>query len=507
MTFYTNDYLEYYLTLAGWLINNGIWDMIADSGLFAVPFCIIIVREWLKVRGEGADEGNKGVLSLARIETHIYVGYVVVALCGIPVVNVSFSTLQFDQSRAQQCQVLLPSPSETGWETSFSSLNGKSAQMPIWWAFMHALSKATTSGAVAAIPCGTDLRQLRMEVNSTRINNPLLAQELADFSRDCYGPSRARFFMRQPDLGSAADNPKTLQDLSWIGSRYFLNTQGYYDTDYARTPRAAWPYNATRDAGLPEVSGGGGYPTCKQWWTDSGIGLRDRIVEQIDPDLMTRFLGWANWLSTDQVQESIIRQIVAPRQQIDGAVYSDYGGQVGGQQTSLTNGASRAAGYIGGALGSMAYFPAMDMVRQALPMVMAFLKMAMVICIPLILIVGAYQLQVAMMMTVVFFALIFVDFWLQLARWIDSTILDALYGSGSPYQNFNPGLGLDNMAQDMVLNYVMGAMFIVLPMFWMGALGWAGFNAGRALEGLARGTQGAEQAGAKGGGAIKTMLK
>ncbi|PAU66568.1 conjugal transfer protein TraG [Pseudomonas sp. PIC25] len=499
MTFYTNDYLEYYLTLAGWLINNGIWDMIVDSGLFAVPFCIIIVREWLKVRGEGADEGNKGVLSLARIETHIYVGYVVVAFCGIPVVNVSFSTLQFDQSRAQQCQYSLPSPSSTGWETSFSALNGRSAQMPIWWAFMHALSKAMTSGAVVAIPCGTDLRQMRMEVSNTRINNPLLAQEVADFTRFCYGPSRARFFMKQPNLGSAADSPETLQDLSWIGSRYFLETPGYYDTDYSKTPRASWPYNATRDAGLPEVSGGGGYPTCKQWWSDNSIGLKDRILEQVDPDLMTRFLGWANWLSVDQVQESVIRQIVAPRQQIDGAVYSDYGGQIGGQQTSLTNGASRAAGYVGIAFGSIAYFPAMDMVRQALPMVMAFLKMAMVICIPLVLIVGAYQLKVTMTMTVVFFALIFVDFWFQLARWIDSTILDALYGSGSPYSNFNPVLGLDNAAQDLVLNYVMGAMFLVLPAFWITALTWAGINAGGVLEGLSRGTKDAQTQGSRGG--------
>lgn len=29
---------------------------------------------------------------------------------------------------------------------------------------------------------------------------------------------------------------------------------------YSRTPRAAWPYDAQRDAGLPEVTGGGGYP-------------------------------------------------------------------------------------------------------------------------------------------------------------------------------------------------------------------------------------------------------
>jgi len=503
----TNDYLEYYLTLVGWLINNGIWNMISDSGLYAVPFCVIVVKEWLRVRGEGADEGNKGVLSLARIETSIYVGYVVVALAGIPVVNVSFGTLQFDQSRAEQCQYRLPSPSETGWETSFSSLNGKSAQVPIWWAFMHSLSKGFTSGAVAAIPCGLDLRQMRMEVNNTRVNNPLLAQEVGDFTHYCYGPSRARFFMRQPDLGSAVDTPETLQDLSWIGSKYFLNTPGYYDTDYSKTPRTSWPYNATRDAGLPEVTGGGGYPTCKQWWSDGGIGLRDRLLAQVDPGLMTNMLKWANWLSSEEVEESVIRQVAAPRQQMDGAVYSDYGGQVGGQQNSAANGASRALGYIGGAVGSAAYFPAMDMVRQALPMVMAFLKMAMVICIPIVLIVGAYQIQVAMTMTVLFFALVFVDFWLQLARWVDSTILDALYGSGSPYQNFDPSLGLDNAAQDMVLNYVMGAMFIILPMFWVGALAWAGIRGGGLLDGITKGTQGAQTAGSKGGDVVMKALK
>nr|WP_283093974.1 conjugal transfer protein TraG N-terminal domain-containing protein [Pseudomonas sp. MWU12-2345] len=500
---YTNDYLEYYLTLVGWIINNGIWDMIQDTGLFALPFAIIVIREWLKVRGEGADEGNKGVLSLARIETSIYVGYLVVALCGVPAVNVSFDTLQFDQTRAQQCQYNLPAPTDTGWNTSFSSLAGKSAQMPVWWAFMHALSKAFTNGAVAAIPCGTDLRQMRMEVDSSRINNPLLAQEVADFTHDCYGPSRARLFMRQPDLGSAASKSDTLQDLSWIGSHFFLNTAGYYDTDYSKTPRTSWPYNATRDAGLPEVTGGGGYPTCKQWWSDGSIGLKDRLQAQVDPDLMTKLLGWAKWLSSDQVNEAVIRQLVSPTSQVQGDVYTDYGGQIGG---TVWNGAARAGGTLGVALGALGYFPAMDMVRQALPMIMAFLKMAMVICIPIVLIIGAYQLKIAMTMSVVFFSLIFVDFWFQLARWVDSTILDALYGSGSPHLSFDPVMGLNTATQDAILNFVMGAMFIILPLFWMTALAWAGFQAGGVLDGLSRGSQPVEKAGATGGSIGKQAI-
>ncbi|MDO7891984.1 conjugal transfer protein TraG N-terminal domain-containing protein, partial [Pseudomonas aeruginosa] len=380
---------------------------------------------------------------------------------------------------------------------------GKSAQMPLWWAMMHALSKGFTAGAVAAIPCGTDLRQMRMEVDNTRVNNPLLAQEIADFSRDCYGPSRARLFMRQPDLGSIAEDNKALQDLNWIGSRFLLNTPGYYDTDYSKSPRQSWPYNATRDAGLPQVGGGGGYPTCKQWWADSGIGLRDRIKDQVDPDLMTSFLKWAKWLNQDEVTEAVIRQVISPSSQVKGNVYTDYGGQVGG---TVWNGIARTAGTFGVALGSLAYFPAMDMVRQALPMVMSFLKMAMVICIPMVLVIGTYQLKVAMTMTVVFFAMMFVDFWFQLARYIDSTILDAFYGSGSPHLSFDPVMGLNTATQDAILNFVMGSMFIVLPLLWMTAIGWSGIQAGSVLNGLSRGTEGVQAAGKEAGNRVKNAV-
>src|SRR5690606_6332136 len=190
MTLYTSDYLEYYLTLVAWIINNGIWDVLVASGIFALPFLAIVVQEWLKARAEGADEGNKGVLSSMRIENRVWVAIVVILFAGIPFIPVDLGTLQFDRSRTQQCQVNVPEPSETNWSTSFTTLNNQSAHVPVWWFFMHAISKAVTGAAVASIPCGTDLRQMRMDIDSTRIADPLLAQEVADFTRDCYGPAR-----------------------------------------------------------------------------------------------------------------------------------------------------------------------------------------------------------------------------------------------------------------------------------------------------------------------------
>jgi hypothetical protein len=147
-------------------------------------------------------------------------------------------------------------------------------------------------------------------------------------------------------------------------------------------------------------------------------------------------------------------------------------------------------------------------VRQALPMVLSFLKMAMVICIPLLLIFGTYNLQTVVTMTAVQFALFFVDFWFQLARWVDSTILNALYGWQSPHVNFNPLFGLNNAFGDMLLNFVMASMFIILPGFWVVGLSWAGIRTGNILSGFITGTSDAKSAGGSASGlAMKAATK
>ena len=501
MTLYTTDYLEYYLTLVGWIVNNGIWNVLVASGVFALPFLASVLQEWLKARTEGAEEGNKGVLSSLRIENRVFVAIVVILFAGIPFIPVNLSTIQFDQTRSTQCQVNIPAPSNTGWATSFTTLNNQSALVPVWWFFMHALSKAITGAAVAAIPCGTDLRQIRIDIDSTRINDPVMAQEVADFTQDCYGPARAKLFDNRPTLSD-----QQMNDVTWIGSNYFLTTAGFYDTYHSSTPRTAWPYNATRDAGLAQVPSGGGYPTCQQWWSDGGTGLDARLLAQVDPDLLSRIEKWAGFLTQAQVNDSVIRAIAAPHQQImnQGQVYTDYGGQV---DRTLPNDVNRATSDVGLAVGSLVFYPGMDAVRQALPIVLSFLKMALVICLPLILVIGTYELKTVVTVSCIEFALFFVDFWFQLARWIDSTIIDALYGWNSPHSNFDPLMGLNNAFGDLLLDFVMGAMFIVLPGFWVTALAWTGIRAGGAIQGLSEGTKGAGQAGSKGADVAMKAIK
>ncbi|WP_446678252.1 conjugal transfer protein TraG N-terminal domain-containing protein [Acerihabitans arboris] len=311
--------------------------------------------------------------------------------------------------------------------------------------------------------------------------------------------------MGRPELSEAQ-----MYDVTWIGSQFFVDTAGYYDTYHSKTPRTAWPYDATRDAGLAQVDSGGGYPTCRQWWTDADTGLRTRLLAVVNPDLLTRMANWAGFISRTELDDSVIRAIAAPRQQKmnQGAVYADYGGQI---DMTLPNIVTRAAADAGVTVGSLAYFPAMDAVRQALPMVLSLLKMALIICIPLVLMLATYDLKAFVTVSCVFFALYFVEFWFQLARWLDSTILDALYGWGfgvnRPQMNFEPLLGLNNAFGDMLLNFVMATMFLVLPTFWVAALGWVGVRSGGLLQGLSDGTKPTGHAGSKGPGLVSGKLK
>lgn len=114
---------------------------------------------------------------------------------------------------------------------------------------------------------------------------------------------------------------------------------------------------------------------------------------------------------------------------------------------------------------------------------------AVYIMITMVLMFSAYEFKRAITVTFVIFVLNFLTFWWELARWIDSS----LYNSDTHHQwNMN---GIQNTSDDVIMNLVMGTMFLVLPTLWMGALSWIGFHLGSTLSnGMKSGTDEATKA-------------
>lgn len=489
------SYFDNALLALGWVIQNAVWDVMTQTGLAIIPFIALIVSEWYRAKQEGDDEGNKGVLSLNRIETRLYAMALVVIFTCQPLFNVQLSTADIDTARASECGTAQAASGEWG-ESTTTMLGGAIPQIPAWWAFVHAISHGITNAAVGAIPCSTDYHSIRTELDLTGIEDSGLQREIGEFQLSCFGQARSLLFQETGSLDATSG-----QDVDWIGSRLFLETSGYYDSLYAHRPIDGFPYDATRDASRPNTGPGqDGYPTCEEWWSASDVGLRARLEDQVDPGLWDKVRG--AFTSAD-AEDYVIRRMVSPRA---GTGTGNLNQAVVGYRDVTESSALGAAwdtaisgaGLLGGGLVAVPFQTGIDMLNQALPMVKAILVMAIVICLPFVMLISGYSFKVAGVATFGFFATVFLTFWWELARWMRSNLVDLIYNSEAAKMNWLAAA--NNLYDRMVLMFVEGSMFLVLPTLWIGVLGWAGMSVGSAINrGVSDASGDAQGAGKKGG--------
>lgn len=183
---------------------------------------------------------------------------------------------------------------------------------------------------------------------------------------------------------------------------------------------------------------------------------------------------------------------------------------IGGQQPriplwwagvhAVSRGLTGAA--VGGTLAILPFQAGMDMLKQSLPMIQGILAMAIVICLPFVMVISSYSFKVAGLATFGLFATWFLTFWWELARWINANLVDLLYGSEAAKMSWLAAA--NNLYDRMVLQFVEGMLFLVLPGVWVGILGWAGIRVGSAIsDGMGSGRQ-AQGVGQKGGQAAQS---
>lgn len=524
MTITVNEYLEQYLVMLGWVLNNRFWMILMETGLALIPLIVFLVGSWLDTRAKGADVGSKAKFSLSNSETRLWVAIAVVILTCVPVVDVNIDMVDISQNRKAQCYYEINgkmpegpnSIDESSWSESFSELGGQSARMPAWWALVTAISRGVTNAAMSTIPCTANLRHISMSIQSERIHDAALLSEIQKFSTDCFGMSRRKLANSNINLNEAENN-----DTWWIGSHYFQSTPGFYDYYHAQTPIAGFPFDPNRDEGLKDT-GRGGYPKCNEWWGDSSAGLRQRIVDQVDPTLWTQIKGAFTNSPSAEIEDATIRQLVSP-EQVNKSVsrdklyasYSTDRNMSGKVKDYLAN----MAGNIGVYAGSPAHLSKMNMIQYAMPKLQIIFLMIITIILPVIAVSGGYDIKPIITTSFVLFALHFMSFWFFLASWIENSMLQAM--SADMASNWPSLLGAttgamgqlnylasgDTAAQNVMKLFIIPALFIILPGMFMLAISWAGIIAGSEIsKGVSGSTDstGAGNAGAAGANTIKS---
>ena len=495
-----STYLEFITVLFGWVMYDRLWAVLSDTGIVYAPFVVIVVSNIIDSRKGGDDEGSAAIQSLKRNETDLVVAVAVMFFAAVPFQDVRLGEMSYvrpalDCGTAQRIAdgrepgVVTGLSTGTSYDATLATLGGETGRIPLWWGFMHMASKAVVSAASAAVPCSHDVAGIPTRLGNDAIEDQELLREMADFKLDCHMASLSCLERRHCVPGSRM---RDAVDKDWMGSRYFVETAGFYDRYYSREERPAFPVRAARDDGLA-----GAHPTCREWWTDGANGLRARLLGEIDAGTRNELLYDPGAVfrtenpaaSTAELEDMLLRKYLASRvsglgstlsyEPGLGEVYRSEEGGVRGVVAAtgdfLDDVSSGTLAGVGALLRAPGAAAAGTAIRDGMPMFLSLLLMVFVAVLPVLMVFSRYEPGTLIVLSLVFFGLQFVYVLWGIAFWVDQHLFSALTGPASA-PKVNPMAGV-------ILLWSQRLLYVAFPMIWLAGLGWVGVRASEAFAG------------------------
>ncbi|MDX5299613.1 MAG: conjugal transfer protein TraG N-terminal domain-containing protein, partial [Gammaproteobacteria bacterium] len=455
----------------GWLLYDALWGILAQTGIIFVPIFIVIFELWMKNR---VDHGDKKAapVSLRQMENQMLTMVAVIFLAGTPALTISPATVVMHK---KVCASPAPTPAPTPAGTveatpapsvpmtydAGSVLDGRTAEIPVWWYATLLLSGGINNVVTNAIPCTADVRGIAYKLKLNGVaNDAELTHETARFMSECYMTARQKIAAQVRD-GKITLDEDARRSLESFDSPILKSD--WYSKVWAKSPVPPFPLMGNALEERETLAAGGtpppfGFPNCQDWWAGSGAtaGLRQRIIEQVnreDPGLFegafNAVRGFFGGGPTDeeiegQIIQSVLEQdmgVLTAQAQAAGARYqagvtgpfSSWHGVSGyNQEGKISGGMDATMAWLGNSWfgGGPAMDAAAYMIRESIIILHAIVLMVIYMALPFILVFSRYSWSVLFTTT---FTLIAVRFWTVIwaaIQWLDTSLLAALKGMG-----------------------------------------------------------------------------
>lgn len=512
-----DSYLELFTTLFGWAFYGVLWDVLVATGIVYLPFLGILLDNWREPAVGGQFASATG-WSLRRMEIELFVALLVVVLAGQPAALTPLDTGTLSYTPPPTISEPTPTAATvTASQSTYgaSGFNGTptTVNVPVWWYAVMAISSGLSHAVVEGLPSANDLRALEQQARLATIADPGLRQEVGDFFSSCYVPARSKYQAERPSTAAvnAIQASYGPDDPDWLGSHVLRETQGYYDVLRSTKPIPGWPYDATRDTEYDSAAPPTwGKPTCKQWWEDDQMGLRQKLEEAADATaggFSGLVVAVAPSLASEQQNDAVARVVLSNAP----AVWSN--NDLVARNTATSGWLATQEHFIkgglatGGILTASALFSVMmTAILMGLPMVQALLLLGIYALLPMIVVLSRYS--IAMMVTGAM-AIFTVKFWSvlwYLAMWVDQNLIRSMYPDVNVFLQIfvNPG---EHDSKRMLLNMMTMSLYVGLPLLWSGMMAWVGVRVGGAIDAVTNPLRAPAQESGRHGGALgRTLL-
>lgn len=501
------SYLELYLAIFGWYMYDDIWLILNDTGIAYLPFIGMFIKNIIEPLKSQEAKDAAGT-SLKRIEIDMVAMLTVVVLAAQPFITLTFGKLNYVKACPTVTSVNAGA-SGTSYDKSFegtlATIGDGTVKIPIWWYGVIAISGGINNATILRIPCETDLRFLRYRLNSARIKSPKLRREAQKFYKDCFAPAIDDYVEKNgiADIGNTND--------IWIGSKHLVDN--LYGNYRSKSKIIGFLYDSNRDleymaeVHIPTY----GKPTCKEWWQDGTYGLRVKLLEQIPVEVLVD-LSSSGQLGATETRDAAVRMLTVNESRSLTALQNPNVYSNPGFLSSVSGAVSGAGALLDVELETATYLPKIYLIKMAAPMIQAVLLMMVYMFMPFVLLFSSYRMGTMIFMSIVIFSIKFWTVLWAVSHWLDNHLITSLKpATGSWYDGFfgiGPSMPGDVILSDALIMFITGALYIVAPLFWAGALGWAGYEIGNSINKAASDLgSSAHAAGAKGGGGTYSAAK
>ncbi len=485
------SYLELHTTLIAWHLYGVLHDVIAETGLILVPLAWSLFRITAQAIGEDRGDGHEAPVSNLKSVLQMAL---VILFCLMPIYTVSPSAINFEPSSGPT-----GSPDAITTETDPTTYgeiipSGGAAQAPAWWALLHAISTGVANAVIQSLPTYTDLREAKVQMTALNIHDSALASEYRDFLNICYYPAKKNYTrLRRDNSIPRASDDEPLASLNWPGSHYLLEMPGGYLPCTSLEQCQGAP-------GLlhPKLAASVGAENCAEWWE----GMRSRILVQARADDIHDKGGTAlaedieaglsigpvsasygYWMDQREREDTMIRKTLENHEvRLSGSPSSvqrdpSFFG-------NLFQGVKNVATLAGGAAVWFTLEIVLNIVKQAIPILIGIFLMFLIMVIPLALLFTGFRIEPVIRISFLMFSAIFLHALLSIADWLDYYLTVSLFEG-----QVHAWLAADDQTfghaqKRMLINIVLLINYIAVPMLWFKMMDAVGLQAGRSGSGL-----------------------
>lgn len=461
-----------------WFFYNKFFIIMTEYGVIYAPFIVYLYSRWYD-KLEDDNFNSIAVLSIKGLTVDIVVYLLLYGFAILPFININAEQLTY-----------------TNQNTGDNYKIEESIKMPMLWYGIDYITSSLTKSLKQTLP--NNIEGIRGKIDAVKkinIKSQSVKIDISNFIRDCYSPALAKY-----QKMSIQGVP--IKQIDWFGSEYFLKTEGFYKSCTANSSSPACGH--IKPDGTT-VNGNVDYPqgittqnksidatnavSCKAIWlggvnltnTANAKGLRKKIAKDLN-------VSTSQWIFTIGTRGySLDRKIR------DVLFVSEW--QLMGLTGNADNKEDRDLGFIDSTVyafksfgtwqksASLAYELewATDFIKQYLPVTQALLLALVVIITPIVLLLGAVNLNMVIGLFLFYFTIRFLTVIWAVVAWLDDKLLYIIYGSAgnSAYETVISAASSFTTSGNVIVIGIM-TLYILAPIIWFKLMSMAG---GKAMSG------------------------